>query len=173
MNIASVLEAIATYNVRHVLITGGEPLIQRQTPALVDALLKNHYLVSIETHGEIPIESVAGKARIVMDIKTPSSGMSREGFVRNLPLLRDGDEVKFVIASKQDYAWAKTLILSGQIPKNCLILLSPAIPAEMSPGNIQPVEIQWLANQLLEDRLPARLQIQLHKYIWGANRRGV
>lgn len=172
MTIPEVLSEIEPYQVRHVLLTGGEPLLQRQAPQLVDALTERGYQVSIETHGEVSIAAVAAKARIIMDIKTPSSGMCRGGYERNFPLLKATDEVKFVIASPDDYAWARDLIRSGVIPTN-EILLSPAMPAKNAPGSYPGVEARWLAERILEDRLPVRLQIQLHKYLWGADRTGV
>lgn len=172
MSIAEVLAAIRPFGVRHALLTGGEPLLQRQTPALARALREAGYAVSIETHGEVSIEPVAGNARVVMDIKTPSSGMSRGGFARNLALLRADDEVKFVIASEEDYRFAREWATSGRIP-NCEILFSPAVPARGMPGEFPGVSARWLAERVLEDRLPVRLQIQLHKYLWGADQRGV
>ncbi len=171
-SIPEVLATIAPYGVKHALLTGGEPLLQRQTPALLAALRDAGYDVSIETHGEVSIREVAGLARIVMDAKTPSSGMNRGGFEKNLPLLRGSDEVKFVIASEQDYAWARDWVRGGKIPTR-EILFSPAVPAQGSPGTITGVEPRWLAERILEDRLPVRMQIQLHKYLWGADRKGV
>lgn len=172
MRISEIITAIHPFKVEHVLITGGEPLLQRQTLPLIQSLKNEGYHVSIETHGEVPIETAAGLARIVMDIKTPSSGMSRGGFEKNLPFLKPTDEVKFVIASKEDYSWAKNIILTGKIPAH-EILLSPAIPARNSPGTFSAVDPVWLAEKILEDHLPVRLQLQLHKQLWGAERRGV
>lgn len=177
MRIEEILETIRPYQVQHVLLTGGEPLMQRQTPALVNRLSEAGYYVSIETHGEASIAAVAGKARIVMDIKTPSSGMCRGGFARNLPLLKPTDEIKFVIASPEDYHWAAEVIRSYQIPAR-EILFSPMVSAPGAPGpyasgETRELSPRWLAERILEDRLPVRLQIQLHKYIWGVERRGV
>jgi 7-carboxy-7-deazaguanine synthase len=171
MSLAEVVETVLPYQVEHALITGGEPLLQRQTPALVEALRARGMRVSIETHGEVSVAPVAGRARIVMDAKTPSSGMCRGGFRANLPRLRTGDEVKFVIASAEDYAWAREVL--REIPAGVEVLLSPALPAPGAPGKFAGVEPKWLAERMLEDRLPARFQIQLHKTIWGAEQRGV
>ena len=154
-------------------LTGGEPLLQRQTPDLVHTLNQAGYQVSIETHGEVSIAQVANFSRIVMDIKTPSSKMNRGGFRKNLKYLKPSDEVKFVIASDSDYHWAKEIVLGGEIPVR-EILFSPAMPALGSPGSPPPgVTPLWLAEKILEDRLPVRLQLQLHKQIWGPERRGV
>lgn len=172
MSIAQVIETIAPFRVKHVLLTGGEPLLQRQTPELVRALSNIGYAVSIETHGEVSIEAVARDARIIMDVKTPSSGMSRGGFKRNLSWLKSTDEVKFVIASREDYVWAKELVLADGFPCE-EILFSPAVAATHSPGSFEGVEARWLAERILEDRLPVRLQLQMHKLLWGADRRGV
>jgi len=172
MSIAEILERIRPFEVKHVLLTGGEPLLQRQTPSLAHALIDTGYRVSIETHGEVPITDVSEIARIILDIKTPSSGMCRGGFRANLPHLKKTDEVKFVIASEDDYSWARELIRNGTIPTD-EILLSPAVPARGMPGNFPGVTATWLAERILEDRLPARLQIQLHKFLWGADRKGV
>lgn len=172
MSIADVLSEIRDYRVRHVLLTGGEPLLQRQTPALLDALVAEGYRVSIETHGEISIASVALRARIIMDIKTPGSGMNRGGWEKNLPLLKPTDEVKFVICSEDDYAWAREIVKSGKLPVE-EILFSPVVPAVGSPGTAPGVNPRWMAERILEDRLPVRLQVQLHKILWGADRKGV
>lgn len=172
MTVEDVLETIRPYQVRHALLTGGEPLLQRQTPRLARALVDAGYEVSIETHGEVSIEAVAPFTRIVMDVKTPSSGMNRGGYEKNLPFLKSTDEVKFVIASESDYAWARDLVRSGKIPAR-EILFSPAVPALGSPGKFPGVEPRWLAEKIIEDRLPIRMQLQLHKLLWGPDRKGV
>lgn len=172
MSIEDIITKIKPYGVKHVLLTGGEPLLQRQTPALLARLRSEGYLVSIETHGEVSIEKVAGAARIILDIKTPSSGMSRGGYKKNLALLKKDDEVKFVIASESDYAWAKEIVLEGKIPTS-EILLSPAVPSKGMPGTFPGVQPRWLAEKILEDRLPVRMQLQLHKLLWGADQKGV
>ena len=167
MRISEILETIRPYEVKHVLLTGGEPLLQRQTPELLDSLVAENYQVSIETHGEVSIARVAEKARIIMDIKTPSSKMCRGGFEKNFRFLKPTDEVKFVIASPEDYVWAKTWI--SKIPTR-EILFSAANPASEMPGTFPGVEARWLAERILEDRLPVRLQVQLHKVLWGSLR---
>ena len=172
MSIPQILETIHPYQVKHALVTGGEPLLQRQTPELVNALSSAGYQVSIETHGEVSIEKVAPLARIIMDIKTPSSGMARGGYANNLKFLKSNDELKFVIASPEDYAWAKLIITKESLPTD-EVLMSPAMAAKNSPGTFPGVTPKWLAEKILEDRLPVRMQIQLHKYIWGADTHGV
>ncbi|MEO5968425.1 MAG: radical SAM protein [Bdellovibrionia bacterium] len=167
LRISEIIETIRPYQVQHALLTGGEPLLQRQTPELLEALVKENYKVSIETHGEVSIERVTENARIIMDIKTPSSGMCRGGFEKNFKYLKPTDEVKFVIASVEDYDWAKQWI--AKIPTQ-EILFSAANPAPETPGSFPGVESKWLAEKILADKLPVRLQIQLHKVLWGSLR---
>jgi 7-carboxy-7-deazaguanine synthase len=172
MTIDGILAAIAPWEVKHVLLTGGEPLLQRQTPELARRLVAQGYAVSVETHGEVSIAPVAEFTRVVMDIKAPASGMSRGGYVKNLPLLKADDEIKFVIASEGDYFWARDLIRGGTLPTR-EILLSPVVPVKAAPGTFPGVDTRWLAERILEDRLPVRMQLQLHKFIWGTDQRGV
>lgn len=172
MEVAEILKVIEPFRVRHVLLTGGEPLLQRNTPELARALSEHGYQVSIETHGEVSIASVVDFTRIVMDIKTPSSGMCRGGFKKNLKYLKTSDETKFVIASEEDYTWGSKIVASGRIPTQ-EILFSPAVPTAAQPGEFLGVTPAWLAGRILEDRLPVRFQIQLHKYLWGSDRKGV
>ena len=172
LSISQILDRIRDFQVEHVLLTGGEPLLQRNTIPLISALNDAGYTVSVETHGELSIEAATPMARIIMDIKTPSSGMARQGFIKNLPLLKAGDEVKLVIASSADYEWAKEVLKNHRIPTR-EILFSPALNAQGMPGTIEGVSTRWLGEKILADRLPVRLQIQLHKLIWGADQRGV
>lgn len=172
MTIDQVLDQIQPFRVKNVLLTGGEPLLQRQTPLLAQALRRNQYQVSIETHGEVSIAPVTQFARIIMDIKTPSSGMCRGGFEKNFELLKSSDEIKFVIASPDDYEWAKSCVLNHHLPTE-EILFSAAMPTQGAPRPFKGVDPTWLAEQILQDRLPVRFQLQLHKYLWGPDRRGV
>lgn len=107
-----------------------------------------------------------------MDVKTPSSGMCRGGFKKNAGDLKPTDEVKFVIASKEDYLWAKQVISEETFPVQ-EILFSPAVHAQDMPGEFEGVEPRWLAERILEDRLSVRFQLQLHKQLWGQNQCGV
>ena len=172
MDFDSVLKRVRNTGAKHVLLTGGEPLLQRGTLPFLKLLKKEGYLVSIETHGEVSIEAAAPLARIIMDIKTPGSGMCRGGFSKNLCFLKPGDEIKFVITSASDYDWAKELVQSGSLPA-CEILFSPAVPAAGSPGKTLGVPARDLAEWILRDKLPVRFQIQLHKYLWGPDTKGV
>ena len=172
MSVNEVLDRINPFQVKHALITGGEPLLQRPTPTLVRALVDSGYDVSIETHGECSIAPVVAQARIVMDIKTPGSKMNRMGFEKNLSLLKPQDEIKFVITSTDDYTFAKQWVQSGKLTTQ-EVLFSPAQRGPDQPGQFDGVEPRWLAERILEDRLPVRFQLQLHKQLWGAEKRGV
>lgn len=176
MSITEIQEKLRAYRVKNILLTGGEPLLQRQTPLLAKILTHEGYQVSIETHGEVSIEPVVQFSRIIMDIKTPSSGMCRGGYIKNLPLLKPKDEIKFVITSPDDYEWAKRIVLEKNLPTQ-EILFSSAMPAKNSPGRSDQNHLSggptWLAERILEDQLPVRFQLQIHKYLWGADQRGV
>lgn len=170
-SIEQIVTETGRYATPHVLLTGGEPLLQRQTLLLVQALAQAGKKVSIETHGEVSIESVSPYARIIMDIKTPASGMCRGNFRKNLKFLKPDDEIKFVIAAPGDYEFAKALVLEGLPTRE--ILFSPATAAQNAPGTYEGVSVRWLAEQIIRDQLPVRLQAQLHKLIWGADVHGV
>ena len=177
LSIEAVIAEVKKHPTPHVLLTGGEPLLQRNTPELARQLSALGYQVSIETHGEVSIASVADFCRIVMDIKTPGSQMSRGGWAKNLELLKSTDEIKFVITSPSDYFWAKDWVLKHAAqfdqPHWGRVLFSPVVPIKNSPGRTEGVELRWLAEKILADRLPVRLQTQLHKLIWGAEKTGV
>ena len=167
-----VLAEVKKYKTRHVLLTGGEPLLQRGTVPFINLLNQENYHVSIETHGEVSIEAVSQNARIIMDIKTPDSKMNRGNFKSNLKFLKKEDEIKFVICSKSDYEWAKDLVEAGVLPTS-EILFSPAQRAENSPGTFESVTPEALAEWILKDQLAVRFQIQLHKLLWGPDTKGV
>lgn len=170
--LADVIARVGKFPAKDVLLTGGEPLLQKATPKLARLLTDAGYRVSIETHGEAPIGDVVDFCRIVLDVKTPSSGMSRGGFKKNLPHLKPSDEVKFVIASPEDYDWAKETIHAHSTSAR-EILFSPARAAPGQPGEFPGVEPRWLAERILADGIPVRMQLQLHKLLWGTEARGV
>jgi 7-carboxy-7-deazaguanine synthase len=172
MSLAEVLHQVRTFGAREVLLTGGEPLLQRGTLPLLRALRAEGYRVSVETHGEVSIRDASPLARIVMDLKTPGSGMCRERFLENLPHLKPEDEIKFVITSRKDYEWARDWTRSGKLPVR-EILFSPVMQVKESPGKYEGVEPRDLADWILNDRLAVRFQLQLHKLLWGADTRGV
>jgi 7-carboxy-7-deazaguanine synthase len=162
MEIAAVMERVRAYGCKLVELTGGEPLLQRGIHALVEALLREEYEVLIETSGERDISELDPRVIRIMDLKCPDSGEVERNRWANLENLRARDEVKFVIASRRDYEWARGVIteyrLAGRVNA---ILLSPVF------GKLEPVA---LAEWILEDGLAARMQLQMHKYIWGEKR---
>lgn len=162
--IDEILDRIALFGVNLVELTGGEPLLQPDSPALVAALCNAGYEVLIETNGSQDIEHIDPRAKIIMDIKTPSSGMADHTRWENLEFLKPEDEIKLVMASREDYEWASSLVLDEELATICTVLFSPVT------GSLDPAE---LVSWILADRLPVRLNLQLHKYIWPPEQRGV
>lgn len=149
---------IAGYGVRHVCITGGEPLAQPNCRALVTRLAARGYAVSIETSGALPIAGLDPRATVVMDVKAPGSGEVARNRVENLEHLRACDQVKFVLADRDDYEWARAFVREHDLAARAELLFSPVA------GELAPCE---LAEWILADRLPVRFQLQLHKMLWG------
>ena len=145
-------------------ITGGEPLLQRGVHNLMRALLEDGRKVLLETNGSQSIREVDRRAVIVLDIKTPGSGMSDLMDFSNLYEISARDEVKFVVTGRSDYEWARGIMHSFDLARKCQILVSPAF------GFVRPED---LARWMLNDRLEARLNLQLHKYLFGSGERGV
>jgi len=164
MTIEDVIEKVGQYPCRTVELTGGEPLLQRDAIRLLSALLERGYRVLLETSGSLPLDEVPlGVIRIV-DIKCPGSGESHRNFWENLDQLRPEDEVKFVIKDRNDYTWAAEVVRDRNLPERATVLFSPV------HGECDPAE---LARWILDDGLPVRLQIQVHKVIWPGLLRGV
>ena len=155
--VPELLEVARDSGVRHVCVTGGEPLAQKSCLELVTALCDAGFSVSLETSGAIDIAPVDPRASRVVDLKTPGSGEVERNRLANLEVLREHDQVKIVVCSRADYEWARDL-LRGRAPIACQVLISP------SWGQVEPRE---LAEWILADRLDVRLQIQLHKILWG------
>lgn len=158
LGIADVLERIAGYGVRHVCVTGGEPLAQPACLDLLAALCDAGYSVSLETSGALDISAVDTRVMVVLDIKTPESGESERNLWANLARLKREDQLKFVICSRADYEWAKVVLGERKLEQLCEVLFSP------SWGQLPARD---LAEWVLADRLPVRFQLQLHKYLWG------
>lgn len=163
MSIEEVLAQVRSYGCELVEITGGEPLAQAETFDLVTRLCDDGFEVLIETSGSIDIAPVDRRATIILDIKCPGSGEMEKNRWENLAHLKPRDEIKFVIADRADYEWARKIIEEKRLDR-WTVLLSP-VWGEM--------EMKSLAEWMLADRLPARFQTQLHKHIWGADVRGV
>jgi 7-carboxy-7-deazaguanine synthase len=158
------VKQIENFGLKLVEITGGEPLLQEEVYSLIQHLLSNQYQVLIETNGSLDISRLPSEVIKIMDLKCPSSGMSEKMRWKNISLLTKKDQIKFVIAKRIDYDWAGKIIREMDLGSRAQILLAPAY-GEMAPRD--------LAEWLLQDGLPARLQLQLHKYIWGPDKRGV
>ncbi len=158
MNFDDILSETARYQVRHVCVTGGEPLAQKRCHQLLKLLCDAGYSVSLETSGAIDVSRVDARVSRVVDLKTPDSGEVSRNLWANLDVLTAHDQVKFVICSRSDYEWARQQVLSHSLSKRCDVLFSP------SWGALEPVQ---LAEWVLEDHLPVRVQIQLHKLLWG------
>ncbi len=164
LSIEDVLAKIGAYGCRLVEVTGGEPLAQPEAFPLIARLCDEGYQVLIETSGAIDIESVDRRAHVILDVKCPGSGMTDRMHWANLANLTTKDEVKFVLADRRDYEWARATIVERGLAERCTILMSPAF------GSLEP---RQLAEWMLADRLPVRFQLQVHKFIWSPDMRGV
>ena len=156
LSIQHILDEIAQYNTQYVCVTGGEPMAQSNCLKLLDALIDNDYKVSMETSGSIDIAPVNSKVSIVMDIKTPSSTEEHQNRYENLSILKNKDQLKFVIASRSDFDWCTEILENNEVESE--VLFSPVYES------LRPVE---LADWILEKKLNVRLQVQLHKILWG------
>jgi 7-carboxy-7-deazaguanine synthase len=156
--ISAILEQVTGYKMPYVCVTGGEPLAQQSCFALLTQLCDEGYQVSLETSGALSVEAVDSRVKKIMDIKTPDSGEAAKNHWPNLDFIRDSDELKFVICSREDYEWTKDIVDTYQLFECCEVLLSPS-HAE--------IDSTVLAEWMLADRLPARFQVQLHKYLWN------
>lgn len=163
MELDVVLGRVRACGCNLVEITGGEPLAQPESLQLIERLCDDGFEVLIETSGSIDIAPVDRRAKIVLDVKCPGSGEVEKNRWENLAILRDHDEIKFVVADRADYEWAKQVIADRNLGARTVLM--SAVWGEL--------DMKSLAEWMLADRLPARLQTQLHKHIWGAEARGV
>lgn len=163
LSLEQILSEVKSYAPRYVCVTGGEPLAQSNCIELLEALVELGYEVSLETSGAMDLDQVPHAVTKVMDLKPPGSGELKANRFDNILHLKPSDQVKFVLQDRADYEWARTQIALHSLEQRAQILFSPVA------GKMEPVE---LANWILEDRLPVRFQIQLHKYLWG-NQQGV
>jgi 7-carboxy-7-deazaguanine synthase len=161
MTLAEILDAVRGYGAHLVTVTGGEPLAQTNCGALLKLLCDEGYDVSLETSGALDVSGVDPRVSKILDLKTPGSGEARRNLYANLALLSPRDELKFVICDRADYEWARERIREHGLAGRIAILFSP------SHGQQAAAE---LAEWILADRLPVRLQIQLHKILWGDER---
>ncbi len=160
---AEILDEVAKSPTKLVLLTGGEPLLQRELPELAQDLLDRGYEVTVETHGQRPLGALPREVVRIVDVKTPGSGEA-PGDLGYLDGLRPHDEVKFVVCSEADWRWAEGIIREYRLEKRVSVLVSPV------HGLVAPRE---LARWILDSGLEARLNLQIHKIVWGAEARGV
>ncbi|MDR0576267.1 MAG: 7-carboxy-7-deazaguanine synthase QueE [Candidatus Accumulibacter sp.] len=158
MTPAAILDAVSGYGVRQVCVTGGEPLAQKNCLPLLASLCDADYDVSLETSGALDIGGVDPRVARIVDLKAPDSGESERNRWQNIPLLTSRDELKFVLASRADYEWARQAVAGHRLDRRCPILFSP-VRETLAPRD--------LAEWILADRLPVRFQLQLHKLLWG------
>jgi 7-carboxy-7-deazaguanine synthase len=159
-----ILSQVEAYGCRLVEVTGGEPLAQSEAVPLISDLCGRGYTVLIETSGAIDIAPVDQRAHIILDVKCPGSGMSERMYWPNLARLMAKDEAKFVLAGRADYEWAREILARHGLTNRCTVLMSPVFGS---------LEARQLAEWVLADRLPVRMQVQLHKLIWTPDMRGV
>ncbi len=156
--IDEILAEVASYGVRHVCVTGGEPLAQKRCLDLLRRLCDAGYLVSLETSGAIDIGEVDPRVSRVLDIKTPGSMEAHRNLWSNLPLLTAHDLIKFVICSREDYDWARGIVAEHRLSARCDVLFSPSK---------SDISARDLADWIVQDRLPVKFQMQLHKILWN------
>ena len=154
----AILAEVARHGAHYVTVTGGEPLAQKNCLSLLQALCDAGYEVSLETGGALDVSGVDARVVKVLDIKTPASGEVEKNLWRNLKHLQPHDEIKFVLCDEADYQWAKQVLHERELAKRCAVLFSPA------QGQLAAKDV---AEWILRDRLPVRLQVQLHKLLWG------
>ena len=163
-SIERILEEVKNYNCRLVEVTGGEPLMQEEIHDLLKALCDEGYAVMLETGGSLIIKEVDERVKIIMDFKCPSSGMMKKNLFENTDYLKSNDEVKFVIGDRGDYEWSKEIIEKYSLSTKCVVLFSAVF------DKLEPITLaQWI----LDDKLNIKFQLQMHKYIWHPDTKGV
>jgi 7-carboxy-7-deazaguanine synthase len=165
MAIHEIIARVRGYGCKLVEVTGGEPMLQKGIHAIFSALLDENYTVMVETSGERDLAGIDPRVIKIMDLKCPGSGESERNRWSNLKCLTPRDEVKFVVTDRYDYEWARTVVQEHRIGERVnAVLISPAF------GKL---DAQKLASWILTDNLPVRMQLQMHKHIWGPSARGV
>lgn len=158
MSLEQILEKVASFGAKYVTVTGGEPLAQKECIPLLEKLCDAGYSVSLETGGAMDTSKVDARVSVILDIKTPGSGEEKKNLWSNLDRLKSTDEVKFVLCGREDYDWARQVVAERGIAAKCTVLFSP-VYSQLNPTD--------LADWVLQDRLPVRMQVQLHKILWG------
>ena len=163
-SVDEIIKEVKKYGCQLVEVTGGEPLVQEESLDLMKKLCDEGFDVMLETGGSLLIKNVDKRVLIVMDLKCPSSKMEKRNLYENIDYLKPTDEVKFVIGNREDYYWAKEIISKYNLRNKCEIIFSVVF------GELEPVT---LVNWIIEDKLGVRFQLQLHKYIWHPETKGV
>ena len=163
-SIQQIIDKVKRYNCKLVEVTGGEPLMQEECNELIKNLCDEDFEVLLETAGNMTIKDVDARVKIIMDLKCPSSGMMDKNLYENIDHLKKEDEVKFVIGNREDYDWMKEIINKYALKNMCTLLASVVF------GKLEPLT---LVNWILEDKLDVRFQMQMHKYIWHPETKGV
>ena len=158
LGLDDILARVAGFGARYVCVTGGEPLAQKACPELLTRLCDAGYSVSLETSGALDIGTVDPRVSRIVDLKAPGSGELAKNRWENLPLLCPQDELKLVLADEADYDWAKAVMAEHGLAQRCPVLMAPV------QGSLAPAR---LAEWILRDKLPVRMQVQLHKILWG------
>jgi len=158
LELADVMLEVAQHGAHYVTVTGGEPLAQKECETLLHELCDAGYDVSLETGGAMDIGRVDPRVSVILDIKTPGSGEVEKNRWENLGLVKSKDEIKFVLCSREDYDWAKEILVEHELASKCSVLFSPVY------DQVNPTQ---LAEWVLQDKLPVRMQVQLHKILWG------
>lgn len=158
MDIADIMAQVESHGTKYVTVTGGEPLAQKECHALLKTLCDQGFNVSLETGGAMDIAPVDDRVSVILDIKTPGSNEEKNMLWRNVEHLKQSDEIKFVLCGRSDYDWAKQKVAELDLVSKSPILFSPSFH-ELNAND--------LASWVLEDQLPVRMQIQMHKVLWG------
>jgi len=163
-SVEEIINEVKKYNCKLVEVTGGEPLVQKECLDLMKRLCDEGFDVMLETGGSLSIKEIDERVMIVMDLKCPSSKMEKKNMYENLAFLKSGDELKFVIGNREDYDWSKEIISRYDLQNKCEVLFSVVF------DELEPVS---LVNWIIEDKLDVRYQLQMHKYIWHPETKGV
>lgn len=159
-----IIAEVEKFRCNLVEVTGGEPLVQKESLILMEELCNRGFEVLLETGGSLSIKDIDRRVKIIMDLKCPSSGMVKKNYYDNINYIKSSDEIKFVIGSREDYEWTKEIMGRYELTSKCEILFSVVF------GKLEPVElVEWI----LKDKLKVRFQLQMHKFIWNPDTKGV
>jgi len=163
-SVDEIIEEVKKYNCKLIEVTGGEPLVQNESKELMKQLCDKGFEVLLETAGNMPIEDIDKRVKIIMDLKCHSRGMMKKNLYENTDHLKKTDEVKFVIGTREDYEWSRDILGKYNLNKKCIVLFSCVF------DKLEPLT---LVSWILEDKLDVRYQLQMHKYIWHPETKGV